>query len=491
VAGNVKAGMKTDPAPDPVEIIEMIDDNRDPFGDRRASPPSAATTTGGPRWIGPAAAVVLLAVVGYGVVSSTIESHKSPSTPQQLAKPQFYVASPPAQFHMYLAEQRGDGDTHAADFADPGPAQLWATDGASATTGSWFVVSLGHRHATGANSYRTIVDDIEVTIEHDPPTGQARLSFTKHGQAYEITALGWLDRQLVRLVRSIDVNNAGIQFSDDFFVTDHKRIMFADPAAALFGVPLARVGYTTGLPEGLAQNFAITVSSDDVPDEDNVTRFALSNVGSFEIGDTTAIIGRSAADPTVSIAQWRDDGRLITMQGNIDSTGMQAVAQTVHKSTDDEVHRSLDTTFATPLPGLQSPPSTIVAGTLADGTRWDIEVSPRNPADESAGYVWWIGQPGDSGPPTETRLSLPGGAPTIETLVEHGRTYVLAKVPRSVSGAELHVNPNGHASSVSPLLDIDPALGDRFTATVSFDPVPFTAHIVDGNGNTIASWPQL
>ena len=53
------------------------------------------------------------------------------------------------------------------------------------------------------------------------------------------------------------------------------------------------------------------------------------------------------------------------------------------------------------------------------------------------------------------------------------------------------MNPNGHASSVSPLLDIDPALGDRFTATVSFDPVPFTAHIVDGNGNTIASWPQL
>jgi hypothetical protein len=133
-----------------------------------------------------------------------------------------------------------------------------------------------------------------VTIEHDPPSGQARLSFTKNGQAFEITALGWLDRQLVRLVRSIDVNNSGLEFSDDFFVTDHKRVMFADPAAALFGVPVARVGYATGLPEGLAQSFAITVSAGEVPDEDNVTRFALSNVGSFEIGDTTAIIGRSA-----------------------------------------------------------------------------------------------------------------------------------------------------------------------------------------------------
>jgi len=267
--------------------------------------------------------------------------------------------------------------------------------------------------------------------------------------------------------------------------------MFADPAAALFGSPVARVGYATGLPVGLAQTFTITVASDDVSGHDNVSRFALSNAEPFSIGDTPAIVARSAADPTVSIAQWRDDERLITLQGNISSSDMQALAQSVHKSTDDEVHRSLDTTFSAPVAGLQSPPSTIVAGTLADGTRWDIEVSPRNPTDESAGYVWWIGQPGDSGPPTETRVSLPGGAPTIETFVEHGRTYVFAKVPRSVTGAQLHVNPNGLEPSVSPLLDIDPGLGDLFTATVFFDPVPFTAQIIDGNGNTVASWPQL
>jgi len=145
----VAGSMKADPtSPD---LIEMIEDNGDPFGDRRVSPP-VDVPPAGPRWIGPAAAAVLLAVVGYGVVSSTIDSHKS-STPTapHLAKPQFYVADPPAQFHMYMAEQRGDGDTHSADFADPGPAQLWATDDASASTGSWFVVSLGHRHATGTN----------------------------------------------------------------------------------------------------------------------------------------------------------------------------------------------------------------------------------------------------------------------------------------------------------------------------------------------------
>jgi hypothetical protein len=140
---------------------------------------------------------------------------------------------------------------------------------------------------------------------------------------------------------------------------------------------------------------------------------------------------------------------------------------------------------------LQSPRSTIVAGSLPDGTQWDIEVSARDDADETSGYLWWIGQPGDSGVPTETRVSLPGGPPTIETLVEHGRTYVFAKVPRSIPGAELHVNPTGLASTVSPMLDIDPHLGDVFTATVFFEPVPFSARIVDGNGVTVATWPHL
>ena len=85
-------------------------------------------------------------------------------------------------------------------------------------------------------------------------------------------------------------------------------------------------------------------------------------------------------------------------------------------------------------------------------------MSARDANDETAGYLWWIGQPGDSAAPTERRISLPGGAPTIETLVEHGRTYVLAKVPRSMDGAVLHVNPTGLASSLSPLLDINPDL---------------------------------
>ena len=193
----------------------------------------------------------------------------------------------------------------------------------------------------------------------------------------------------------------------------------------------------------------------------------------------------------MSIAQWRDDKRVITLQANLSASETQTIAETVHKSTDDEVHRSLDTTFSTPLPGLQSPRSTIVAGTLADGTRWDIEVSPRDPADESAGYIWWIGQPGDSAHPPRhvsacraghrrSRLSSSTVAPTYSP-----RCHDRWPAPSCTSAPTAwHRRCRRCSTSI-------PDLGDLFTATVFFEPVPFTAHIADGNGVTVASWPQL
>ena len=65
------------------------------------------------------------------------------------------------------------------------------------------VVSRGTHHSTGRNSYRTVVGDVTVVVEHDPASGQSRLSFTKNGESLEITSFGWADRQLLRLVKSV------------------------------------------------------------------------------------------------------------------------------------------------------------------------------------------------------------------------------------------------------------------------------------------------
>lgn len=476
--------MKTqhDPAP---EIIEVIDDDGEAFRDSTASHASSASSRGS-RWFGPAAAAALVAIVGYSVISSAINSDKATSKLNPLA-PQFYVADPQPGFKMYLAEQRGESQTTAADFSEPGPAQLWGTVDATATSGSWFVISRDSHHATGRNSYRTLVDGIEVIVERDPASGEKRLSFSKGGNQLEIYSRGWVDRQLIRLVRSVGIDTSGIHFSDPFFTTDHTLILDSDPATALFGQPVARVEYATGMPPSLSENFSITVAANNIADPTDVAKFAIVQSTKFPIGDQTAIVGQSAEDPAISIVQWHDGQRLITMRGNLDAERMQAIAKTVHKSADDTVRRQLETPDS--VSATRAVPHTVVSGMLSDGWGWTVRVSHRDPVDPNTGYLWWIGQPGDTATPSETRPSLPSGAPTIETLVEHGRTYILAKVPRGMTGAELHVSPTGLASTVTPLFDVDPSLADQFTAAVFFEPVTFTARIVDGDGMTVAVWP--
>ncbi len=478
--------MKAGPAP---EIVEILDDG-DTFSDQPADPPRSLPVVSS-RWFGPGVAVVLLAVAAYVVVSSSIGSSPSEPPPPGLIRPQYYAADAPPGFSMYMAQARGEAGTDLADFTHSGAAELWATADASATTGSWFVISLGRQHATGRNSNRTIVDGIEVVFEHDPPSGQTRVSFVKDGHDMAITSYGWHDRQLVRLVRSVNVDDSIIRFSNGFFTSDHQRIMQTDPAAAMLGLPAARVGYATGLPADLAESFTITVAGEDRPDERLVTAFALSNITSIKVGDLPAIVGQWAADPSIAVVQWHDGDRLISLHGNLDSSRLVAIAQTVHETSTEQVQEQLAAAPPQIVPALQTEPATVVSGMLSDGWGWNIRVSQRNPDDPGDGYLWWIGQPGDSTTPSETRPSDPANAPRIDTFVEHGRTYVLASIPRSMDGAQLHVAPTGLPSIVTRLRDVDPALPAEFAASVFLEPVTFTARIVDGDGTTVATWPTF
>jgi hypothetical protein len=485
--------MKTEPSPHiPTDqIVEIIDDGGSSeafFGLRSTA--SKGVTRRGSRWVGPGLAVALLAVVGYAVVSSAVSSAPpTPSTPGPI-KSQYFVADAPAGFSMYTAEARGEAGGNPTDFADSGSAELWATSGATATTGSWFVISRGGQHATGRNSYRTVVDGNEVIVEHDPSSGQSRLSFTKNGQEMAITAFGWVDRQLLRLVRAATVDGSKVSFSDNFFTSDHTLILDADPTTAFFGQPVARVGYTKGVPASMAEHFTVTVGGDVGLNSAQIAQFALSKITTFAVGDVPAIIGQSANDPGISIAQWHDGQRVITISGNLDQQHLESIAQTVHESPGATVHRQLQAASAAPaVAALQVDPKIVVAGGLADGWGWSIGVSPTSANDPQEGYLWWIGQPGDTGKASETRPSVPGGAPSIDTFVEHGRTYILATVPRSMAGAQLHVNPTGLPSLVTSFDEVDAGYADLFSASVFLEPVPFTAEIIDRNGKSVAFWP--
>ena len=500
--------MRTEPSP---EIIEIIDEDAGFFGEHA---PVETDDSGRRRRFASVAILAGLAVIGYGVISSAISSREAtPPTPSTapttapsttatsspivpvppavaLVSPEYYVADPvPAGFTMHFAETLGMGG-NTADFTDGGTVELWATADATSTTGSWFVVSRGTHHTTGRNAYRTVVGSTEVVLEHDLASGQSRLSFTKDGNEMEVTAFGWADRQLLRLVASTYVSDSTIRYHDPFFTTDHQLQMHTDPVTAVYGLPVAWVGYTTAIPAGLAESFTITVAGYSSVDRDVTTRFALRDLTTFTVGGLPAIVGHSAVDPRVSIVQIRDDERLITLRGTVDAPRLAAIAATVHPSENADVAQLLDN--SRPAPSLfasSGPPRAIASGMLADGLPWTVQVSARSVADPAGGYTWWIGQPGDTTVPSETRLSQSDAAPSIETIVEHGRTYVLAKAPRSMTGAELHVNPNGLPSAVVPLADLDPSFLDDFAAYVFLDPVPFTAQIVDSSGLTIVSWP--
>ncbi len=500
--------MKSEPSADVTEIIEIIDDGDDAdfFGEH------ARTTTDdddGRRRVASVVVVALLMVIGYGVVTSAISSGSTaPPTPTSLpsstvprstiaavspsvtvVSPEFYVADPaPEDFIMHFAETLGMGG-NTAEFTDGGTAELWATPDSTSTTGSWFVVSRGTRHATGRNAYRTVVGDTEVVVEHDPSSGQSRLAFTKDGNEMEVTAFGWADRQLLRLVDSTYVADSLIRYHDTFFTTDHSLLLDSDPVSALYGLPVAWVGYTTGTSAGLAEGFTITVAAYSPADRDVATRFAMRDSTTFFVHAFPAIVGHLAADPRLSIVQWGDGQRLITLRGNVDAERLAAIAATVHPSPDATVAQLVDNSSETRVVVTPGEPRTIASGMLTDGLPFTIQVSLRNRDDPAGGYLWGTGQRRDSTSLSETRPSQADAAASIETLVEHGRTYVLAKVPRAVSGAQLHVNPNGLPSLVLPLADIDPAFSDLFAAYVFSEAVPLTAQIIDGNGTAVASWP--
>ena len=58
------AVVRTDTLPE-IEIIEIIDDDVDAFGERGAN--TTIHDSGGPRWVGPLAGISLVALIGYGL----------------------------------------------------------------------------------------------------------------------------------------------------------------------------------------------------------------------------------------------------------------------------------------------------------------------------------------------------------------------------------------------------------------------------------------
>jgi hypothetical protein len=499
--------VKTDAVP---EIIELIDDDTDAFGDRSSD--VAIHDRGGPRWIGPVAAAALVGLIGFGVATSTdgtpratpvsSTSIAAPSTvpatvpatvpvtaPPTIVPPQptvpFYAADPPRELSVQSAQSGAFGN----DFGVVGY-ELWATADASATTGSWFSITTqpGAPPVYAADSYRVQAGDLSIAMSHTTG-GHALTQFTTNGHiSVTIASFGWSDDDLLRLVASVQAGPSAIGFTDSWFAANHQLVSSVQPWLAVRGLPVEQVAYASS--SDFNDAVVVTVSQPapltaggSPADRQVALRFLLDRNTPFIVDGHSAVAGTVIGAGNYSIATWVAGDYIVTVGATLPVSQLITIARTVHEVGAPEwagmqfqAKRSNSggrLNNATPAYPLSS-------GTDANSEPWTIDVGMVL-GDRPQIHWSWDGRIGSTTPLETTQ---------INTVVDDQRTYVLVDLPRAVAPtAQLQVIHDGLDPVVVPFQDTDPSLDRTFAAYAFSEPGPFTAQVVADDGTILASWP--
>jgi len=500
------------------EVIEIIDDDADAFGERGR----AATTadSGGPRWIVPTAVALLVALITYGVATSATKglpkvaapptTTSAPTTTQpKIAKTTvtttddapivpYYSADPPRQFAVQSAEllvpdtRRLREDNY----------QLWETiDGASATQGSWFSIETfptGPDSQYTVDAYRAGSSDRPLTISH-LATGQSIAEFAADKSVQvRLTALGWSDEDLIRLARSITVDDNDVQVADPSLTAGYAPITAVPPWLAVEGRPAEKIDYSSNTdPDG---GFSIVVAerppiAGGVKSRERqiALRFLLDQPTSFDVdgysGIAGDVVGNVVGKEHEAVATWVADDHIVSLFADMPVPDLIAIAQTVRPVTVD-VWRGMQFQAAVrgvgnhtnDGTGALSGPLPVSAGTDNDAHPWQISVGVAN----SSGHkqIIWHWDASSIAAPATTQ-------PQIKTVADSQRTYVLAQLPRDAApAAQLQINRSGLDPVTVPFNDTDPEVDRAFAAYAFSDLAPYTAQIVGADGTVLASWPQ-
>lgn len=501
-------GLQGDTSP---EIIEILDDDINAFSDRASASGGryAGNDTGGPRWIGPAAAAALLALIGFGVATSAsstslpraskptpttaapVRPTPTTTTPANTPVVQYYAADPPRQFSVHGADLQvlDHSPYNGLEFQ---LYQLWATPGSSAAAGSWFSISAtrGTSIVTAPDAYRIQPGQQSLAISHTPG-GQTITKFSAGEPVIvTITSFGWSDADLARLAASVQTDGRSVDFSDAWFTADHRLVSSVLPMLAVQSVPAEQLTYTaTDDPDA---NLVVTVAQRLQPDQggatidrDNALRFLLSDTTPFPVDGHAAVAGTMVGSGGRTIAAWIAGNDVVTVTSSLPLAQLVEIAQTVHAITPAEwegvkfqaVHNNSNHARSEESIALQ-----VAAGADPDLQQWTVAATMTHPGRrEKISWSW----------PTGGITTTSGAAAQISTAVDGERTYVVADLPRAVApGGELHVLRDGLETVVVPFNDVDPQL-DRTLAAFAFsEPVPFTVQIVSTvDGSVLASWP--
>jgi len=491
---------------DTTAVIEIIDDDTNPFGDRAQS--HTADDTGGPRWVGPVAAAALFAIVGFGVVTSASNgapktapapttttvaptttlatSSVPPSTVPAAPRIGYYAASPPDNFTIQFADA---GEVGRAFF--PGIYELWATPDSSATSGSWFSIETGPLAPYSVDAYRVQAGDLSIALSHTP-TGLSLATFaaTEAGSV-TITALGLSDDDLLRLAQSVRIGRATMSITDGELIDGYQMISSLAPARVIIGTPVETVVYqSTDDPSrsvelDIAPRNAPNLGGSDVGRQ-TAARFVLDQPTAFDADGHPALAGSIVGRNDGALATWIDGDHIVTLSGSMTVAELIDLAGTVHEVSANAWFDMQSHTTGSGLPGLrlvqQAQPLHVAFGADGTGQSWVIDATLLFPTQHQIQWQWANGS-GFSAPAQATAQ--------INSVVEGDRTYVLAELPRAVAAtAQLEIDRAGLDPVLVPFNDVSADL-DRTLAAYAFsEPAQFTARIVGPDGTVLASWPR-
>jgi hypothetical protein len=507
--------VKTDSPPDSaIEIIEVIDDGVDPFGERPQH--TTAHDSGGPRWVGPAVAVALVALIGYGIATSASTSSvpkvaEAPSTtvsptttqpPTPTTEPRpvvpYYSADPPRGYRVQFAE----ASIGEVQQFFPGDYQLWATPGATATSGSWFSIEslrTGAQQTYAVDAFRVPTTDQTMVISR-VPSGQSKIQFSIDSRMWvTITAFGWADDDLVRLAQSVKLDEPSLAGdrvvpSDPTLIDDFRLLTAIQPYQAVFGEPTEQVYYSVASDPSLG--FSLEVVHLDPRKSDAgmaarriALRFLLDRPTTFDVDGRSAVAGAIVGQPEQAVATWIAGDHVVSVVGKMAVQEMITLARTVHEVSPEEWRgmRFQATRNNNEFSGdyTQTEPRAVSFGTDADGREWTINVSVSTFAGNQNSVDWqWL--------PGSGFGSVTGDAARITTVVNDDRTYVLAELPRSIAPtAQLQVTRTGMEPVPVSFTDTDPTLDRTFAAFAFSEPTTYTAQILGTDGSVLATWPSV
>ncbi len=494
------------------EIIEIIDDDIDVFGDRASH--TTIADSGGPRWVGPVAAVALVALIGYGVATSASTSgapkvapvtsstvaptttEPAPTTivPEPLVP--YYAADPPREYTVDYAEiQDGIGSTSSFF---PGGYELWATPGATATSGSWFSIESypgGNSFIYATDAYRVQTDNQSIALSHTA-FGQTIAQFSpSRSSSGTLTAFGLTDEEVVRLAESVS-DDRPFELTDPTLLTGYQLLSSVQPWFAVQGIPVEQIFYadSTNALNGIGISVALRPPASEggsTLDRQIALRFFLDHATPFGVDGHVAvagsIIGQTFGQGDYSIATWIAGDHIVTVTGTMPVPELISIARSVHqvsadewqgmkfqasRNTGNDTFGAFDSTVSTP----------VSFGTDAEAKPWTIRASVATFGDQQQVNWEWSGN--------GFGMQLDGTA-KINTVVENERTYVLADLPRAIAtAARLQVTRVGLDPVVVQFADTDPSLDRTFAAYAFSEAAPYTAAIIGPDGAVLATWPS-